>query len=74
MLVENQISQQNLGLGPHLSPRGGKSIKIFKILFFKVEYSKFQRKLVMLVENQISRRNLGLGPHLSPRGQKVSNF
>ena len=72
MLVENQTSQQNLGLGPHLSPRG--SIKIFKILFFKVEYSKFQRKLVMLAENQISRRNLGLGPHLSPWGQKVSNF
>ena len=73
MLVENQISQKNLGLWPHLSPRGVGSVKILK-KNFKLQYSKFQRTLVMLVENQISQHNLSLGPHLRPRGPKVSFF
>ena len=70
MLVENQISQKNLGLWPHLSPRGVGSVKILKKKNFKLQYSKFQRTLVMLVENQICQQNLGLGPHLSPGGGK----
>ena len=45
-----------------------------KILFFKLECSKCQRRLVMLVENQNSQHDLSLGPHLSPRGPKVSKF
>ena len=72
MLVENQISQHNLSLEPHLSPMGPTCQKIFEVLFFKLECSKFQIRLVMLVENQISQHNLSLEPHLSPRGPKLS--
>ena len=45
MWVENQISQQNFGLGSHLSPGGGQKCQNFKNFVFQARVFKISENV-----------------------------